>query len=379
MDIYILNGLYGAIDVVDNYESSIWNVQYYGQGDFQLTLAGNRENLERITIGRYLVRGSDITANGTYSNVMIITDVKLDYDTEKGWVMTATGKGLKSLVGRRVVWNQENLTGNAELGIRKIITDNIISPSNQDRRIYDFELDDLQGFTETIDLQCFGENIAEWLETVCTSLGYGWDVYIKNKKYVFKLYKGINRAYNNPTNETPVVFSSQFDNLLSSTYTNNRNNYKNVALIGGEGEGTAQRTATVGDAAGLGRYELYVDGSSVSSNGEIITEEQYTALLKDYGKTQLDATSATQQLEGQIETTGLYTIDRDFFLGDIVQIENDLGIGAAPRIIGIIYADDINGTTVLPTFSEMQVFNNIITESGEDILTESGANIITEG
>ena len=377
MDIYVLNGLYGAEDVIDNYESVIWNVQYYGQGDFQLQLAGTRKNLDAIRVNRYLVRGEDMSAGGTFKNVMIVTDMKMNFDADKGWILTVTGKGLKSIVGRRVIWNQENITGNAETGIRKIITDNIISPAITDRAIQSFELDAVQGFTENIDLQCFGENIADWLETVCTSLGYGWDVYISGGKYKFKLYRGTNRSYSQH-DVPPVVFSSEFDNLLSSTYSYNMTAYKNVALVGGEGEGTAQRTASVGEAAGLGRYELYVDGSSVSSNGEIITEEQYTALLKDYGQTMLDATSATQQLEGQIDTTGLYTIDRDYFLGDIVQIENDMGIAAVPRIIGIIYAEDESGVSVLPTFSEMQAFTTIITENGDDIITEDGVDIITE-
>lgn len=377
MDIYVLNGIYGVVDIIDSYESAIWNVQYYGQSDFQLVLAGSRANLDALLLNRYLVRAEDMSAGGTYKNVMVITDLKMSFDTDKGWVLTVTGKGLKSIVGRRVVWNQENITGNAETGIRKIITDNIIAPAITDRAIQNFELDPAEGFTETIDLQCFGENIAEWLESVCTSLGYGWDVYISGGKYKFKLYRGTNRSYSQH-DVPPVVFSSEFDNLLSSTYSYTMTAYKNVALVGGEGEGTAQRTASVGEAAGLGRYELYVDGSSVSSNGEIITAEQYTALLKDYGQTMLDATSATQQLEGQIDTTGLYTIDRDYFLGDIVQVENDMGIAAVPRIIGIIYAEDESGVSVLPTFSEMQAFTTIITENGDDIITEDGVDIITE-
>ena len=101
-------------------------------------------------------------------------------------------------------------------------------------------------------------------------------------------------------------------------------------------------------------------------------------MLQDFGKTQLDATSSTQQFEGEIETSGLYTINRDFFLGDIVQIENEMGIQAVPRIIGIIYAEDENGTSVVPTFSEMAVFDNIITEAGVDIVTEDDVDIITE-
>lgn len=377
MDIYVLSGLSGIMDIVEDYQSAIWNVQYYGQSDFELILAGTKKNLDALRVNRYLVRGVDMGEDGTFNNVMIINELKLTFDTEQGWLLTATGKGLKSIAGRRVIWNQENITGNAESGIRKIVKDNISAPANSNRKIQGFALDSAQGFTETIDLQCFGQNLAEWLESVCTSLGYGWDIYIKGGKYRFKLYRGTDRSYNQQA-VPPVVFSNEFDNLLSCNYSYNIGNYKNVALIGGEGQGTAQRTATTGEAVGLGRYELYVNGSSVSSNGEIITEEQYTAMLQDFGKTQLDATSSTQQFEGEIETTGLYTINRDFFLGDIVQIENEMGIQAVPRIIGIIYAEDENGTSVVPTFSEMAVFDNIITEAGVDIVTEDDVDIITE-
>lgn len=377
MDIYVLSGLSGIVDIVEDYQSAIWNVQYYGQSDFELILSGTKKNLDALRVNRYLVRGVDMGEDGTFNNVMIINELKLTFDTEQGWLLTATGKGLKSIAGRRVIWNQENITGNAESGIRKIVKDNISAPANSNRKIQGFALDSAQGFTETIDLQCFGQNLAEWLESVCTSLGYGWDIYIKGGKYRFKLYRGTDRSYNQ-NDVPPVVFSNEFDNLLSCNYSYNIGNYKNVALIGGEGQGTAQRTATTGEAVGLGRYELYVNGSSVSSNGEIITEEQYTAMLQDFGKTQLDATSSTQQFEGEIETTGLYTINRDFFLGDIVQIENEMGIQAVPRIIGIIYAEDENGTSVVPTFSEMAVFDNIITEAGVDIVTEDDVDIITE-
>lgn len=354
MDIYVLDGLNGVVDIIASYESVIWNTQYFGQGDFSLVVAATTKSVNALQPRRYLVRDIDMGVNGTYKNVMIINGVKMDYSSDKGWILTVTGKSLKSIVGQRVIWNQENLTGLAEVGIRKIITDNIISPTASERRIDDFLLDTLQDFVETIDLQCFGENIAEWLESVCTTLGYGWDVYISDGKYYFRLYKGTDRSYRQSA-VPPVVFSSEYDNLLSSIYTYNLTDYKNAALIGGEGEGTSQRRAIVGTAAGLDRYEAYVDGSSVSSNGEIITVEQYIQMLKEYGQNEINATAFTEKFEGSIEPIGLYTINEDYFLGDIVQIKNDMGISAVPRITEIIYAEDENGVSVVPTFSEWEV------------------------
>lgn len=356
MDIYVLNGLNGVADIISSYQSCIWNVQYFSQNDFQLVVNASTVNVETLKPGAYLVRDCDITSDG-FNNVMVIQNYKLDFDTEKGWLLTLTGKGLKNdLLKRRIVWSQTNLTGNAEAAIRQVITQNVISPSDSGRAINNFVLDTLQGFTETIEAQLMGENIAQWLEEICTTYGYGWDVYITNSQYVFKLYKGTDRTYDQSA-VTPVVFSPEFDNLLSSSYTYNMSNYQNVALIGGEGEGTSQRTATIGTATGLSRYEAYIDGGSVSSNGEIITVEQYTAMLQEYGQTQLDQTAYTESFSGEIDSNGLYKINQDYYLGDIVQIQNEKGIQATPRIIEIIYAIDENGSSVVPTFSKWEVDN----------------------
>lgn len=353
MDIYVMNGLQGISDVISTYQSAIWNVQYYGKSDFQLIVPATEENLNALQVGAYLVRDEDI--NGTeFNNIMVIEGYKLDFDTEKGWLLTVTGRGLKAIVGQRVVWNQTNLTGLAEVGIRQVITENIISPSDSSRAISNFVLDDLNSFTDTIELQLLGENIADWLAEICKTYEYGWDVYIKDNQYVFKLYKGTDRTYNQSA-VPPVVFSPEFDNLLSSSYTYDKADYRNAALIGGEGEGTSQRTATIGTAAGLERYEAFIDGSSVSSNGEIITVETYTKMLQEYGQTQLNQTAFTQSFSGDIDAAGLFTINQDFFLGDLVQVENEKGIKAAPRIIEIIYAEDENGSSVVPTFSEWEV------------------------
>lgn len=353
MDIYVLNGSGDVLNVIDTFESVIWTMQYFGKNDFQLVVAGTDSNLTLLALGNLLVRDIDMNG-GEYHNVMIIEKRKLDFDPEKGWVLTISGKGLKHIVGKRVVWSQTNLTGSVENGIRQVITENIISPTNTDRAIDNFELASAQGFSDTFDIQLLGENIADWLENTCTTYGYGWDVYIKNGNYIFSLYKGTDRSFDQST-VIPVVFSPEFDNLLSSSYTYDLGEYKNAALIGGEGEGTSQVMANVGTATGMDRTEAYIDASTVSSNGEIITENTYLKMLENYGNEQLSTLAFTEKFEGVIIPTGMYKLNEDYFLGDIVQIVNEKGISAKPRIIEIIYSEDSNGASIVPTFSEWEV------------------------
>lgn len=349
MEVYVLNGLSGTKALIETYQSCIWNVQYFGLGDFQFILPGTKQNIDLLQIDTLLVRSEDITADG-YENVMIIENRYIDYDVDKGWQLTIRGRGLKSILSRRIVWEQTNLTGNIEKCIRQVISQNIINSGS--RKISNFEMDEEIGLTDVIDVQLLGENIAEWLSELCKSYGLGFDVYIKNGKYVFKLVKGADRTFDQDYN-IPVVFSIEYDNLTHTTYTQDKGDYKNAALIGGEGEGIEKRTASIGTATELERYEVYVDGSGVSSNGEIITEDTYYSMLRDYGEEQLAQTSQLSHVVGSVLPNGMYDLNVDYFLGDLVQIENT-GISAVTRIIEIIYAEDENGYSLVPTFSDWE-------------------------
>ena len=362
MDIYVLDGLNGVVDIISSFQSCIWVTQYYGQNEFELVVNASEKNVAALKPGAYLVRDEDIHPE-QYSNVMVIQDYKLDFDTEKGWLLTLTGKGLKNdLLRRRIIWGQKNDDDiTVENSIRKVLQYNCINPSEFGgvRAIPSLVLEAQHHWTEKITMQTRGDNIAEWMEKICTSYNYGWDIEIRKRSgnwvYRFFLYKGVDRTYDQ-SEVTPVIFSPEFDNLLSSSYQYNMGNFNNAALVGGEGSGTSQRTASVGDTiSGLNRYETYIDGSNVSSNGDIITEATYTQMLKQYGQSQLDQTAYTQSFSGDIDSQGLFKINQDYFLGDIVQIENEKGIKATPRIIEIIYATDENGTSVVPTLSKWEV------------------------
>jgi hypothetical protein len=353
MDIYVLDSSAQILDMIDTFESNIWTVQYFDTNDFELVVPATDKNIDLLQKDRLLCRDKD-RDGGTWQNVMIIENIKIVADWEDGNQMTVSGRGLKSIVGRRVIWKQTNLTGKVETGIRQIITENIISPDDEKRKIDNFILDEPAGITDTFDIQAMGEDLDEWITSACQTYGIGWDVYIKDGKFVFKLYKGLDRSYNQK-NRLPVVFSDEFDNLLASTYTYERAEFKNAALIGGEGEGVNQRTTTIGDSSGLERYEAYIDGSSVSSNGTIITEEQYYKMLQDYAKDELNTTSFTESFEGNVIPDGNYILNQDYFLGDTVQVINEYGISATPRIVEIIESEDQNGTSIVPTFSTWEV------------------------
>ena len=142
MDIYVLNENLEIIDPADEHESVIWTSRYFEHGDFELYLPCSKENLARYASDRYLMRWDSPTT-------MIIEKTEIETTEEDGEKLIITGRCLKSLLKRRVVWNQTTFTNKTlEYIIRSLITMNIISPSDPERKIDNFILADEVGFDD---------------------------------------------------------------------------------------------------------------------------------------------------------------------------------------------------------------------------------------
>lgn len=358
MDLLVLNKSLDVIAIVDVYESIIWTERYYEYGDFELYTAMTQDLLNYIKTDNYIQRvGSD--------RVMIIEEIRIDTDSESGNHITITGRSLESILDRRVIWSQTTISGNLQNGIKKLVNENIISPSKEERKISNFifkDSTDSQITGLTVEAQYTGDNLYDVISKVCEEKSIGFKVSLnENKQFVFELYAGADRSYEQ-TNYPYVVFSPNFDNIINSNYLESKENLKNVALVGGEGEGTARKYLAIGNTSGLDRRELFVDARDISSEGEdgqTLTTEQYNELLKQRGNEYLADYTDLVSFEGAVETNIMYKYGVDFFDGDIVQIANEYGHEAKVRILEVVISENEEGNSVYPTFKT-------ITEEGEE-------------
>lgn len=358
MDLLVLNKSLDVIAIVDVYESIIWTERYYEYGDFELYTAMTQDLLNYIKTDNYIQRvGSD--------RVMIIEEIRIDTDSETGNHITITGRSLESILDRRVIWSQTTISGNLQNGIKKLVNENIISPSKEERKISNFifkDSTDSQITGLTVEAQYTGDNLYDVISKVCEEKSIGFKVSLnESKQFVFELYAGADRSYEQ-TNYPYVVFSPNFDNIINSNYLESKENLKNVALVGGEGEGTARKYLAIGNTSGLDRRELFVDARDISSegeDGETLTTEQYNELLKQRGNEYLADYTDLVSFEGAVETNIMYKYGVDFFDGDIVQIANEYGHEAKVRILEVVISENEEGNSVYPTFKT-------ITEEGEE-------------
>ena len=342
MDLYIINRNFETVGIIDNAASVIWAEKYIGAGDFEIYIPASGKSVDLLRDNYYIARSDT-------DRVMIIKNTKIHTDTENGNYLTVTGPSLESILSRRIIWQQTNLYGKAELAVRRLITENIINPSTPERKIANFELGAVQGFDDVLEMQVTGDNLGETIDRICKTYNMGYKITLQDGYFVFDMYRGADRSYNQSINPY-VVFSPDFENLLNSDYSFTGDTYKNVVLVAGEGEGLERKTKVVGDASGLDRYEMYADARNNSTNNGVISDTEYFANLAEDGEETLKENQATESFSGEVNYTEPYLYGRDYFLGDVVQVINEYGMAATPTITETIEADDENGYSLIPTF-----------------------------
>lgn len=346
MEFYILDENLDVLDVVDTFKSVIWTRRFWEMGDFELYVPATPKMIDLLQKGRFVLRADDTTQMCIIQNVQITTNV------EDGNFLTVTGGDLKNILDRRIVWKQITLSGNVEEAVRNLVTLNIISPEIEERQISNFVLAARNGFTETMKMQFTGQSLNEAISKICKVQKMGYDVSFDfaNKRFVFSLYKGADRTFDQSTNPY-VVFSKDFENLISTDYTDNGAQFRNVAKVAGEGEGIGRKNAVVGMASGINRYEMYVDIRDTSTNEGEIDEVTYQSILIEKGATALAETLYDEAIDGEVEPNNTFKLGVDYFLGDLVEIVNEYGIEMKPRITETIESEDETGHYIIPTFA----------------------------
>lgn len=372
MQLYVFHNTGNLAGIVFNYESCIWTIQWQDLSEFQLITRATNDMINLLQKGRWIARDFDcnqVTPSGiTYTNaenVMIIQSVKMNYDTDKGWILNVTGKGLKSLLSQRVIGSQIATTDSWENIFTRVFNENFRYPTNNNRQaFFTIDTNSFDAFypdpitpLPTYDIQLTpGQNIAEWVSAVCKEYIIGWDMRLNTGRPEFFLDRGMILDGTDPISiPAPFVkFSPSNNNLLTVEYTNQQG--PTSGLIGGEGEGENQMLEWTEDGvSGFDRVEAFINASGVSSNGEIITVETYKNMLKNFGNNQLEGMISKPSFQATINPNITYKLNQNYHLGDKVLIDTEKGITASAYIIEIIHSIDENGETVVPTFSEWEV------------------------
>lgn len=360
MEILVMDDMFRTMYDLDVFESLIWTERYNGCGNFEFYTPVSDTILEVVNIIQNKMENNLdcyvwLKDSGT---AMIIENLEITTDAETGNHLIMSGRGLESILERRIVWEQTTLNGKLQNGVKKLITNEIINPKISYRRIPNFVFSESSNeYIKSLSIlaQYTGDNLYDVILKICDSYNLGFDIAMDDyNNFAFSLTCGEDRSYDQ--NKNPyVIFSPRYENIVNSDYLESSKTLKNVTLVAGEDEGKTRKTRIVGldTISGLSRRELYTDARDIQSEigeDETLSDDEYNALLDQRGSEKLAENVYTKAFTGEIEATKTFVYNRDFFKGDIVQIVNEYGMESKVRVSEIVRVQDTNGLSMYPTF-----------------------------
>lgn len=353
MDITVLNKSFVAIYTLDVFESLIWTVRYNLCGDFELYLPATLNALSFLQEDYYLtIPNSD--------RLMVIESIEIKTHAENGNKLLVKGRSLESILDRRIILQQTILDGSFQDGIGHILTQNAISSSQAHRNIPGLVWSPSSD-ANTLKAQYDGENVLDTLLYLVSLTNAGFSLTLNSvNQIICKVYYGKDRSYSQSINPF-VIFSPSFDNLLNSEYFQSKRYKKTYALVFGDNtSGPAHRFAVSIDTTltGLDLREMSVDASDLSKFYSGTSTElpvpDYLNQLKQRGLEALFDNSEIVEFQGNLSPSSLdFVYGRDYFLGDIVQFENEFGLTGRTRVTEYIISEDLSGIKEFPIFQKI--------------------------
>lgn len=326
------------IGEVNQYNSLIWPDKFNGYASFELWAPITEENSEYFKKGNILWCGGD--------NAAIVEIVKSTIDDKGTKTLNVKGRTLEMFLTTRIIWGTYNASDKyASTAMYEIVKQNCISPTNANRKIPYLECAEDKRIGGKISIQRTGGEVYTILNTIAASSDIGFNVLFrpKEKKLIFEVVAGVDRTIEQSVVD-PVEFSTDLEDILSSSYYTNDQDKKSVALVMGEGEGASRKSKISGDnmTKGFGRRELYVDARDIQSESvnedgttTTLTPTEYDAALVNRGDDKLAECKTTETFEAQIRVFGdvQYEFGKDYQKGDKVTVrDRQLNVVVSARI-----------------------------------------------
>lgn len=355
IDIYIYNisddGIFAPIGEINKYTSLMWPDKHNGYTSFELNAPVTQENKRLIRKGNIIWRGGD--------NACVIEIIQSDMDENGQKVYKVKGRTLEMLLTTRIIWGTYTCVNKySSTAMYEIVNEQCVNPSDSYRKIPFLECAEDNQIGKIISFQKTGGEVYDTIESIALDSELGFDILFKprEKKLVFKVTEGVDRTAIPASGDASdlVIFSTDLEDILSSSYYTNNQDVKTLAYVAGEGEGVERTHIISGNAASKGflRREMYVDARDLRSEisnedgtTSKINDDDYRDMLNDRGNEKLAECITAESFEAKMRVVGniQYKYGVDYNKGDKVIIQDtELGIQVVGKVTEISenYDDD---------------------------------------
>lgn len=358
MEVYILDELFRRVDVVDKFQSLIWTDRMRSWGDFEIVLPSNNANKNRF------VKGTHIAMNESFRLAMVET-IEDRTDAEGRATLKVKGRGMEAhLDGRLARGALTNLvtepkwiiTGTPGDLARKIFHDICVLGTLDAGDIMPFIVegtilpaDTIAEPADTITYEIEPQSVYLSIQTLCVQYNMGFHI-IRNadtSQLYFDIFMGSDRT----TDQTllpAVVFSPDLDNLKNTAELTTSALYKNVAyVLSPVGHEVVYADGVDPTVAGFERSVLTVIADDITD----VSAPVASAKMIQRGLQELSKYRILSAFDGEISESSQYQPNRDYYMGDLIELRNSSGATDIMQVTEQIYVSDEQGERRFPTLT----------------------------
>lgn len=361
MEVYVLDDQLRRIEVIDLFESCVWTDRFALSGDIELVVENNQH------YRRVLKEGLLLACNESDRVMEIVTVERTQDDQDRKRIKIKGNSAEKFYLENRIVLKSIAAMGDTPgwsyfgppAWIARQLFDSICvqgSVSAKDKLPFyvggnTYPKDTIAEPPIEINYEVKPGTLYATLVDICASYDLGFRI-VRNQDWSelrFNLYSGNDRT-TRQTSVPSIVFSSNMDNLSGISEYESSADYKNCALVVHKNSSlvTVYSDNVDENVQGFERRCVYVDGNGVDSK---LAGSALTKALTDLGKQELAKLGRLAAFDGVVNQFGSYKAGRDYFLGDLVEIQSETGANSIMRVTEIIYASDAQGDRSYPTLS----------------------------
>jgi len=305
-------------------ESVQFTRELYDAGSFQIVISARAQAAAAL-----LAPGNIVVINNDGHRSGIVRDFTAE--AARGGVhFTVRGDTGSGLTRRRVSLpspdpsqgGYDRASGPAESVIKHFVNNNLADPADPARKIPGLTVAPDQARGVPVPAQLRFGTLAADIAGICQYARMGYEIYADctNAAWIMDVIEGADRSMSQSAN-APVFFSIKEQNVSDYRYVQNAANYRNVAYCGGQGENETRLIQTVGQAAGLDRFETFIDCGNAAI-ADLLALGQIK--LADFQSVKtLDLTALPR----------VFVLGRDYFLGDTVTAYiADIGLTLDTRV-----------------------------------------------
>lgn len=295
-----------------------FELSYQDIGEFELYCRASKANLKALQKGRYVT-----IPNKRF--IWVITAVRYSFTAGGARMISATGYEAKWLLNKRCILTPKELSGTITSAVYGLVNHNLGEGANAARKIVGFTVATNDLLIDITGTQAPRANLLELVNPLLKQYNCGSIVEFVNGKLVYKIFTGNVKT-------SSVKFCQSLDNLLSSEYLTDDAEVATSALVVSKVDDVDYTQTHDTGKTGIDRAEILVESNVSTKYEDANGEEQettpdsalYQGWLIEEGKTKLAEHTTIEEINGEIDiVNSSYVFDEDFFIGDMVKIQDE--------------------------------------------------------